>query len=123
MNENKKMGAFGVSSDSILPPLPVTRSESPVQFSGPNPYALQKEEFVAPSAVKTLSLTSVLGTDNDDFLHPCDADDIHEFLPHEWYRNSRLEKQRNMMADGGNLFVTSPRSFLTKGHHAMGISW
>jgi hypothetical protein len=28
------------------------------------------------------------------------------------YRNERIEKQRQMMSEGGSLFVTSPRSFL-----------
>jgi len=33
--------------------------------------------------------------------------------PSEFYRHERIEKQRQMLAGGGSLFLTSPRSFLT----------
>jgi hypothetical protein len=33
--------------------------------------------------------------------------------PSEFHRHERIEKQRQMLAEGGSLFLTSPRSFLT----------
>jgi hypothetical protein len=73
---------------SVLPPLLMeTQNEAPNKMQGPNPYALKSSRFQS-------DLTEALESDGAD------------------YRVERIEKQCQMLAGGGSLFVTSPRSFL-----------
>jgi hypothetical protein len=84
--ENNNGGAV-----SVLPPLLMeTRKKEPEKLQGPNPYALKSNRF-------QLDLTEALEADDTD------------------YRVERIEKQCQMLAGGGSLFVTSPRSFLMGG--------
>lgn len=95
----------------ILPPPPIVERDSPT-FDGPNPYALatsttddsiEDQRFAPPSYSET-----VKRSDSDS---SSSTDESYDF-----YRNQRLEKQRQMMADGGSsLFAISPRSFLMGG--------
>jgi hypothetical protein len=43
---------------------------------------------------------------------PASGPILHSAAANEDYRNQRLHKQRQMLGNGGSLFVTSPRSFL-----------
>jgi hypothetical protein len=73
---------------SVLPPLLMeTQENEPKEMQGPNPYALKSSRFQS-------DLTEALEADGAD------------------YRVGRIEKQCQMLAGGGSLFVTSPCSFL-----------
>ena len=76
---------------SVLPPLPIDISKTePEELHGPNPYALNKSNRLTFQS----ELTEALKADGTD------------------YHIERIEKQCQMLAGGGSLFVTSPRSFL-----------
>ena len=133
-----QLGEASVSNDILPPPLPNVKSESPVFFEGPNPYALS-------TAVSTLSNCFVdvsLSLTDPSFYHSesmlssksgesnstsnsntgevggaaarATASDV-TAKPYDAHKNQRIEKQRQMLADGGSLFATSPRSFLMGG--------
>jgi hypothetical protein len=73
---------------SMLPPLQIdTTKTEPEKLHGPNPYALNSNRLTFQSGLTE----EADGTD---------------------YRFERIEKQCQMLAGGGSLFVTSPRSFL-----------
>lgn len=75
---------------SVLPPLQINIAKTePEKLHGPNPYALKSNRLTFQS-----ELTEALEADGAD------------------YRFDRIEKQCQMLAGGGSLFVTSPRSFL-----------
>ena len=95
------------NSTEILPPLPPCaqtkheESPDPSLLQGPNPYALNN-------------------TSSGGFI---EEPDITKMQPGpsakkstvEEYRNQRISKQLQAIANGGSLFVTSPRSFLLGG--------
>lgn len=90
--------------DSVLPPLPVDNAEKePETFEGPNPYSLKS--YALPLYEETLasSSSSILRPDAA-LYNPSSSNDS---------QDRDIEKQRNMLSDGGSLFVTSPRSYLT----------
>lgn len=125
-----------ISMGEILPPLPSTkRADSPVHV-GPNPYALinadQSRENTSP--IMTVSTTTTImnaRSSNESSQFNVQTMNLHHIanahsenisnnnnclsssMTQDGYRNDRLEKQRQMLADGGSLFVVSPRSFLT----------
>lgn len=87
----------------VLPPLLVDQSEKePEAFEGPNPYALTSKHGVAWNVHHT---TQPL---EGGFGH----EDTSRARALSW---ERIEKQRQQLAGGGSLFVTSPRSFLMGG--------
>jgi len=126
------------SNDILPPPLPNVKSESPVFLEGPNPYALStavstlsncfvdvslsltdpsfyhSESMLSSKSGETNSTsnsntgrvggTAARTTTSDGTIKPYDA-----------HKNQRIEKQRQMLADGGSLFATSPRTFLMGG--------
>jgi hypothetical protein len=96
---------LGVSGglDSVLPPLPVdTAEKEPETFEGPNPYSLKSYARLYKEPLASSS-PSILRPDAE-LYNPSSSIDSQE---------RDIEKQRNMLSDGGSLFVTSPRSYLT----------
>lgn len=88
-----------VFSYKILPPLLQTKSDSPKNIMGPNPYALQH--------------SNASGTFSNNPATPARGDNNTIGRAHRAFQDHhRIEQQRQMLSDGGSLFVTSPRSFL-----------
>ena len=103
----------------ILPPLPSgsfsSRESPPLPFmGGPNPYALSVS-IDGPMALETLfgsGFPNCRSTDSLNHKLSTDVGKAHSYPGMGGYRNQRIQKQRQMLASGGSLFVTSPRSFL-----------
>jgi hypothetical protein len=111
----------GMGAHSILPPLPMAQVNGPV-LDGPNPYALS---YATSGSPKPYNWTSNHSNRSANAIQrPVQvnrggnsADTTVD------YRNLRIEKQRQMLADGGSLFATSPRSFLMGRNSAVAMSW
>jgi hypothetical protein len=123
-----------INMGSILPPLPSTKREDSPVHTGPNPYALtnadQGSENTSPIMMDSTTATTLmharsskesakLNIQTMNLYHIANAhiennndNCFSSGMPKDCYRNERLEKQRQMLADGGSLFVISPRSFL-----------
>jgi len=112
---NQSMGTGPLSRPllpgEILPPLPATKEETSPSLDGPNPYALSANSN--RNTIKT----------NKKPKHGATIVKPDKMM--DEYRTQRIEKQRQMLADGGSLFVTSPRTFLMGGarKQPVGVSW
>ena len=102
----------------ILPPLPIAVSNNNrPDWQGPNPYALSqsKDSMGRYGAMKPSNKLSIT------IKPPAYSNQPQGIGLTVDYRSQRIEKQRQMLADGGSLFATSPRTFLMGG--AVAISW
>lgn len=118
----------------ILPPLPLGATslcESPPLpiMDGPNPYALSLSMSSNLNLARNSSNESMSGTESirtQNVVLQNYTTSSGEAQPDD-YRNQRIQKQRQMLANGGSLFVTSPRSFLLGGPksfpHANNMAW
>jgi hypothetical protein len=136
---SKNMISMG---EMILPPLPSAKREDSPVHSGPNPYALTSatdpisenimssimtasttnitmmntRSSTGPSQfnVQTMNLHHIANAHSENISNTNNNNiSVSTSMSQDCYRNERLEKQRQMFADGGSLFVISPRSFLT----------
>jgi hypothetical protein len=107
----------GTDAHAILPPLPMAQVNGPV-MDGPNPYALS----YARDPPKPYDWTCNSNRSANAIQRPVQANRGHSDTTVD-YRNLRIEKQRQMLADGGSLFATSPRSFLMGRNSAVAMSW
>jgi hypothetical protein len=123
-----------INMGSILPPLPSTKREDSPVHTGPNPYALtnadQGTENTSPVMMASATTTTFMHarSSNESAKLNIQTMNLHHIvnahiennddnclssrMPKDCYRDERLEKQRQMLADGGSLFAISPRSFL-----------
>lgn len=94
---------FRPANDILPPPPPEADRESPT-LDGPNPYALSLSATEdSDHGIPTYTLSC------DSSLYPCSSTSS--------YKSDRIEKQRQMMNDGGSsLFAISPRTFLCGGN-------
>ena len=91
----------------VLPPLPVDCTEKKKEnLEGPNPYALGFNSRQFQPKVNQVQAATELATRRTD------SNENGQELTGPDDRGGRIEKQRQMLAGGGSLFVTSPRSFL-----------
>ncbi|GKY91073.1 hypothetical protein MPSEU_000080100 [Mayamaea pseudoterrestris] len=93
----------------LPPPMTITSETFRTPWQGLNPYALS----LSHQAVSIF-------TDNADNIDNNDDDDDDDDYTH---LANRIEKQRQMLVDGGSLFVVSPRSFLLNGAPRNQQSW
>lgn len=100
----------------ILPPLRMPEVYAP-NLDGPNPYALSytKEQPYDWTNNSSRSANAI--------QRPIQLDRGHSVETAIDYRSFQIEKQRQMLADGGSLFATSPRTFLMGGNSAGLMSW
>jgi hypothetical protein len=108
----------GMDANGILPPLMMTEVDAP-NMDGPNPYALS----YAKELPKPYDWTNNSNRSANAIQRPVQLNRGHSAEPSIDYRNVRIEKQRQMLADGGSLFATSPRTFLMGGNSAGLMSW
>jgi hypothetical protein len=108
----------GMYADGILPPLIMTEVNAP-NLDGPNPYALSS----AKEPPKPYDWTNNSNRPANAIQRPIQLNRGHSAETTIDYHDLRIEKQRQMLADGGSLFATSPRTFLMGGNSAGLMSW
>lgn len=124
--------AHNIETDGILPPLPenfVMNRKYPIADSAwdeIDSYMVPPPAPVLPSRKEPIVYKNAIVQQKASTrgLHPLDVADTNRGFTataiaatssKDDYRNIRIEKQRQGLADGGSLFITSPRSFLTGG--------
>jgi hypothetical protein len=108
----------GMHADGILPPLCMPEAHTP-NLDGPNPYALS---FTKKSP-KPYDWTNNSNMAANTIQRPIQLNMGHNAETAIDYHSLQIEKQRQMLTDGGSLFATSPRTFLMGGNSAGLMSW
>ena len=112
-----KKSSLSLLQNEILPPLPSIPIQPEPIHQGPNPYALSSKHRHHSTSMDAVHKNDVHNNsptmksqiapnnkgNNNGNMNSYSSED---------YRSQRIEKQRQMLANGGSLFVTSPRSFL-----------
>ena len=105
-------------ANGILPPLHMPEVHAP-NLDGPNPYALSS----ANESPKPYDWTNNSNRSANAIQRPAQLNKGYSAETAIDYRSLQIEKQRQMLTDGGSLFATSPRSFLMGGNSAGLMSW
>jgi hypothetical protein len=105
-------------ADDILPPLRMPEVHTP-NLDGPNPYALS----FTKGSHKPYDWTNNSNMAANAIQRPVQLNLGHSAETAIDYRSLQIQKQRQMLTDGGSLFATSPRSFLMGGNSAGLMSW
>jgi hypothetical protein len=105
-------------ADGILPPFRMPEVHAP-NMDGPNPYALSYSK----ESPKPYEWTQNSNRSANAIQRPVGLNLGHSAETAIDYRSLQIEKQRQMLTDGGSLFATSPRSFLMGGNSAGLMSW
>jgi hypothetical protein len=108
----------GMHANGILPPLRMPEVHAP-NLNGPNPYALS----YAKESPKPYDWTNNSNRSANAIQRPVQLNLGRSNEEAIDYRGLQIEKQRQMLTDGGSLFATSPRSFLMGGNSAGLMSW
>jgi hypothetical protein len=112
-----------MEADGILPPLPPAAEVNAPDLDGPNPYALSYARLEPPKPLYDWTQTSV-NRSAYAIQRPAQLNRGQSADTTNDYRSHRIEKQRQMLSEGGSLFATSPRSFLTGGNRSvLTMSW
>jgi hypothetical protein len=104
--------------EGILPPLCMPEVHAP-NLDGPNPYALS----YAKESPKPYDWTNNSKRSANAIQRPAQLNLGYSAETAIEYCSLRIEKQRQMLTDGGSLFATSPRSFLMGGNSCGLMSW